>query len=50
MLEQGGVAPLFGRCVPERFARDLGVDPRIAAYVLALGRVAAVTELRGIWP
>jgi glutamate dehydrogenase/leucine dehydrogenase len=31
-------------------ARDLGVDPRIAAYVLALGRVAAVTELRGIWP
>jgi glutamate dehydrogenase (NAD(P)+) len=26
------------------------VDPRIAAYVLALGRVAAVTELRGIWP
>jgi len=26
------------------------VDPRVAAYVLALGRVAAVTELRGIWP
>jgi glutamate dehydrogenase (NAD(P)+) len=26
------------------------VDPRVAAYVLAVGRVAAVTELRGIWP
>jgi glutamate dehydrogenase (NAD(P)+) len=26
------------------------VDPRIAAYVLALQRVASVTELRGIWP
>jgi glutamate dehydrogenase (NAD(P)+) len=26
------------------------VDPRVAAYVLALGRVAVVTELRGIWP
>ena len=31
-------------------ARDRKVDPRIAAYILALGRVAAVTELRGIWP
>jgi glutamate dehydrogenase/leucine dehydrogenase len=31
-------------------AARLQVDPRIAAYVLALGRVAAVTELRGIWP
>jgi glutamate dehydrogenase (NAD(P)+) len=26
------------------------VDPRVAAYILALQRVAAVTELRGIWP
>jgi hypothetical protein len=25
-------------------------DPRVAAYVLALGRVAKVTELRAIWP
>ncbi|HVT56949.1 MAG TPA: Glu/Leu/Phe/Val dehydrogenase [Thermoanaerobaculia bacterium] len=31
-------------------ARDLEVDPRVAAYVLALRRVAAVTELRGFWP
>ena len=31
-------------------ARDRKVDPRVAAYILALGRVAAVTELRGIWP
>jgi len=31
-------------------ARDRKVDPRIAAYILALGRVASVTELRGIWP
>jgi glutamate dehydrogenase (NAD(P)+) len=31
-------------------ADTLKVDPRVAAYVLALGRVAAVTELRGIWP
>ncbi|HLX08427.1 MAG TPA: Glu/Leu/Phe/Val dehydrogenase [Thermoanaerobaculia bacterium] len=31
-------------------AARLQVDPRIAAYVLALERVAAVTELRGIWP
>jgi glutamate dehydrogenase/leucine dehydrogenase len=29
---------------------QLKVDPRVAAYVLALRRVAAVTELRGIWP
>jgi glutamate dehydrogenase (NAD(P)+) len=26
------------------------VDPRIAGYILALERVASVTELRGIWP
>jgi len=26
------------------------LDPRTAAYVLALGRVAHVTEVRGIWP
>ncbi|HVR10824.1 MAG TPA: Glu/Leu/Phe/Val dehydrogenase [Thermoanaerobaculia bacterium] len=31
-------------------AERLAVDPRVAAYVLALGRVSAVTELRGIWP
>jgi glutamate dehydrogenase/leucine dehydrogenase len=31
-------------------ADRLKVDPRVAAYVLALTRVAAVTELRGIWP
>ncbi|HYL05674.1 MAG TPA: Glu/Leu/Phe/Val dehydrogenase [Thermoanaerobaculia bacterium] len=31
-------------------AERLAVDPRVAAYVLALGRVAAVTDLRGIWP
>jgi glutamate dehydrogenase (NAD(P)+) len=31
-------------------AGNLNVDPRVAAYVLALGRVAAVTELRGLWP
>jgi glutamate dehydrogenase/leucine dehydrogenase len=31
-------------------ADTLKVDPRVAAYVLALGRVTAVTELRGIWP
>ena len=31
-------------------ARDRGVDPRTAAYILAVGRVARVTELRGIWP
>jgi glutamate dehydrogenase (NAD(P)+) len=31
-------------------ADRLKVDPRVAAYVLALGRVTAVTELRGIWP
>jgi glutamate dehydrogenase/leucine dehydrogenase len=27
-----------------------GIDPRTAAYVLALDRVAHVTEVRGIWP
>jgi glutamate dehydrogenase/leucine dehydrogenase len=31
-------------------ADRLEVDPRVAAYVLALGRVTAVTELRGFWP
>ncbi|MEK6769996.1 MAG: Glu/Leu/Phe/Val dehydrogenase [Gemmatimonadota bacterium] len=31
-------------------AKEKKVDPRIAAYVVALDRVAHVTELRGIWP
>jgi glutamate dehydrogenase/leucine dehydrogenase len=31
-------------------AADRRVDPRTAAYVLALDRVAHVTEVRGIWP
>jgi glutamate dehydrogenase (NAD(P)+) len=31
-------------------ARDKKVDPRTAAYITALDRVAHVTELRGIWP
>ena len=31
-------------------ARERRVDPRTAAYILAVGRVARVTELRGIWP
>jgi glutamate dehydrogenase/leucine dehydrogenase len=31
-------------------AADKKLNPRAAAYVLALGRVAAVAELRGIWP
>jgi glutamate dehydrogenase/leucine dehydrogenase len=31
-------------------AEEKNVDPRTAAYVLAVGRVAHVTELRGIWP
>jgi glutamate dehydrogenase/leucine dehydrogenase len=31
-------------------AEEKKVDPRTAAYVLAVGRVAHVTELRGIWP
>lgn len=31
-------------------ARDRKVDPRTAAYILAVGRVSRVTELRGIWP
>ncbi len=31
-------------------ARERRIDPRTAAYVLAVGRVAQVTELRGFWP
>jgi glutamate dehydrogenase (NAD(P)+) len=31
-------------------ATDKELDPRTAAYVLALERVARVTEMRGIWP
>ncbi|MEK6610620.1 MAG: Glu/Leu/Phe/Val dehydrogenase [Gemmatimonadota bacterium] len=31
-------------------AKEKKVDPRTAAYVVALDRVAYVTELRGIWP
>ncbi|MBI1967305.1 MAG: Glu/Leu/Phe/Val dehydrogenase [Gemmatimonadetes bacterium] len=31
-------------------ATEKRLDPRTAAYVLALDRVAHVTELRGIWP
>jgi glutamate dehydrogenase (NAD(P)+) len=31
-------------------AKEKKVDPRTAAYVVALDRVARVTELRGIWP
>lgn len=31
-------------------AQEKNLEPRTAAYVLALDRVAHVTELRGIWP
>jgi glutamate dehydrogenase (NAD(P)+) len=31
-------------------AAEKKLDPRTAAYVLAVGRVAHVTEMRGIWP
>ena len=31
-------------------AAERKMDPRTAAYVLAVGRVAHVTEMRGIWP
>jgi glutamate dehydrogenase (NAD(P)+) len=31
-------------------AQEKRLDPRTAAYVLAVDRVAHVTELRGIWP
>ena len=31
-------------------AKEKNIDPRTAAYVLALSRVTHVTELRGIWP
>ncbi len=31
-------------------AREKEIDPRTAAYVLGVGRVARVTEMRGLWP
>ena len=31
-------------------AKEKNLDPRTAAYVLAVSQVAHVTELRGIWP
>ncbi|MGQ0701548.1 MAG: Glu/Leu/Phe/Val family dehydrogenase [Gemmatimonadales bacterium] len=31
-------------------AEEKQIEPRTAAYVLAVGKVARVTEMRGIWP